>query len=146
MAFQFPLAAVLRMRGIIEEREEAALQKILFDIAKVFDDLQQIGAQLKLCEAQRQTQALEPCLGLHLQAAYGEIKHLQERRKEREAQLTKLHTARDAQLLVYQAARRDRELLSNMCNEQRTAYETQVSKREQNALDDNFIARRDRSQ
>ena len=34
MAFQFPLATVLRVRGIIEECEEAKLQKILFDISK----------------------------------------------------------------------------------------------------------------
>jgi flagellar biosynthesis chaperone FliJ len=121
MAFQFSLAAVLRMRGIIEEREEAALQRILFDIARTVHDLQQINAQLEQSEAERQTQAIEPCLGVYLQAVYGEIKHLQARRKEGEGHLKTLQAARDAQLLAYQAARRDRELLSNMREEQRVA-------------------------
>jgi len=39
MAFQFSLATVLRVRGIVEEREEGILQKILSDISKIFDDL-----------------------------------------------------------------------------------------------------------
>ena len=144
MAFQFSLATVLRVRGIIEEREEAALQRILFDIARTVHDLQQINAQLEQSEAERQTQAIEPCLGLHLQAAYGEIKHLQARRKEGEGQLKTLQAERDAQLLLYQAARRDRELLSKMREEQLMAYEARANKQEQKALDDNFIARRDR--
>ena len=40
MAFKFPLATVLRVRGIIEEREEGVLQKILFDISQTFDGLE----------------------------------------------------------------------------------------------------------
>ena len=42
MAFHFSLATVLRVRTIIEEREEGKLQRILFDISKVFDDLERI--------------------------------------------------------------------------------------------------------
>jgi flagellar export protein FliJ len=144
MAFQFSLAAVLRMRGIMEEREESLLQKILFDIGKTLDDLKRVEAELQQTQADRHAQALEPCLGLHLHASYGEIKQLQLRRKECEVLLKNLQAARDAQLLVYQAARRDRELLSNMRDEQRTAHEAQANRREQNFLDDNHIARRGR--
>lgn len=144
MAFQFSLATVLRMREIIEEREEGALHKIISGIAKVFDDLESIDAQLKQSEALRHVDARNPRLALEIHAGYGEIKRLKERRTECETELQKLEEARDLQLIAYQAARRDREMLTDMRAEKRAAYETEVAKREQSILDDHHLARRSR--
>src|ERR1700722_4445736 len=74
MAFKFSLATVLRVRGIIEEREESILQKILFDISKIFDDLERTDAQLAESNASRDEDVFKPYIGLQVHASYGQIK------------------------------------------------------------------------
>lgn len=144
MAFQFSLATVLRVRGIIEEREEGKLQKILFDISKVFDELERTDAQLAESDASRHADVFKDHIGLQVHASYGQMKELKQRRRELEGQIQTLEQARDEQLIVYEAARRDREMLTDMRQKKRTAYESDMSKREQKTLDDNYIARRGR--
>jgi flagellar export protein FliJ len=144
MAFEFSLATVLRVRGIIEEREEGILQKILFDIAKIFDDLERTDAALAETDASRHADILKPCIGLQVHASYGELKQLKQHRKDLEGEIQKLEEARDGQLIVYEAARRNREMLTDMREKKRTAYDADANKREQKALDDNYIARRGR--
>jgi flagellar FliJ protein len=144
MAFKFPLATVLRVRGIIEEREEGILQKILFDISQTFDSLERIEAQIAESDAARLADILKPSFGRDLHASYGEVKDLKQCRKELEAQIQKLEQARDVQLLIYEAARRDREMLTDMRQKKRTAYESDMSRSEQKTLDDSYNARRSR--
>ena len=144
MAFKFPLATVLRVRGIIEEREEGILQRILFDISKIFDDLERIDTQIAESDASRHADVFKPCIGLQVHASYGEVKELKQRRKDLASQIQKLEQARDGQLIVYEAARRDREMLTDMREKKRTAYDADMSRREQKTLDDNYNARRGR--
>jgi flagellar export protein FliJ len=144
MAYKFPLATVLRVRGIIEEREEGILQKILFDISKVFDTLERTDTRLSESETSRYNEILKPSSGLQMQASYGEVKALKQIRKDLEAQIKKLEQVRDEQLLIYQAARRNREMLTDMLEKHRNTYSSDLNKREQKTLDDNYIARRGR--
>jgi flagellar export protein FliJ len=144
MAYKFPLAAVLRVRGIIEEREKGTLQKILFDISKVFDTLERTDTRLSESETTRYAEILKPSTGLQLQASYGEVKALKQLRKDLEAQIQKLERVRDEQRIIYQAARQNREMLTDMCEKQRNIYNSDLNKREQKTLDDNYIARRGR--
>jgi flagellar export protein FliJ len=144
MAYKFPLAAVLRFRAIIEEREEGILQKILFDISKVFDTLERTDTRLSESETSRYQEILKPSTGLQLQASYGEVKALKQLRKDLVAQIQKLEQVRDEQLVTYEAARRNREMLTDMREKQRNIYNSDLSKREQKTLDDNYIARRGR--
>ena len=144
MAFQFSLATVLRVRCIIEEREEGILQKILYDISKLFEDIERNDAQLVESDAARLAEVFQPSIGLQVHASYGQVRELKERRKDLAGQIQKLEEARDAQLVVYDAARRGREMLTDMRDKKRTAYDADKSKREQSTLDDNYIARRGR--
>src|SRR3984885_6439418 len=145
MAFHFSLATVLRVRVIIEEREEGILQKILFNISKVFDDLERIDTRIEEADNLRHAEVLKPCIGLDVNAYYGEVKELKKRRKNIEDKIQKLEEARDKQLAIYEAARRNREMLTDMRDKKRTAYEIEMNKREQKTLDDNYISRRGRS-
>jgi flagellar FliJ protein len=145
MAFQFALATVLRVRGIIEEREEGKLQKILFDISKIFENLERVDVLLAETDASRQADVLKPSIGLQVHASYEEVSQLKQRRKDLALQIQELEQARDIQLIVYDAARRDREMLADMREKKRTAYDSEISKREQKVLDDNYIARRGRA-
>jgi flagellar export protein FliJ len=144
MAFHFSLATVLRVRVIVEEREEGMLQKILFNISKVFDDLERIDARIVEADDSRHAEVLKPCIGLEVHAYYGEVKELKQRRKDLEDKIQKLEEARDRQLGIYEAARRNREMLTDMREKKRTAYDAEANKREQKALDDNYISRRGR--
>jgi flagellar export protein FliJ len=145
MAFHFSLATVLRVRVIIEEREEGILQKILFNISKVFDDLERIDTRIEEADDSRHAEVMKPCIGLDVHAFYGEVKELKQRRKDLEDKIQKLEEARDKQLVIYEAARRNREMLTDMREKKRTAHEIEMNKREQKTLDDNYISRRGRS-
>jgi flagellar export protein FliJ len=144
MAFHFSLATVLRVRTIIEEREEGILQKILFDISKVFDDLERIDERIEEADNARHAEALKPCIGLDVHTRYGEVKDLKQRRKDFEDKIQKLEEARDKQLAIYEAARRNREMVTDMREKKRTAHDAEMTKREQKTLDDNYISRRGR--
>lgn len=144
MAFHFSLATVLRVRAIIEEREEGILQKILFDISKVFDDLERIDTRIEEADNSRHAEVLRPCIGLDVHTFYAQVKELKQRRKDFEDKIQKLEEARDKQLTIYEAARRNREMLTDMREKKRTAYDAEMNKREQKTLDDNYISRRGR--
>ena len=61
MAFQFSLATVLRVRKVIEEREEGILQQILFDISTIFDHLERNDAELAESDASRHADVFKSC-------------------------------------------------------------------------------------
>lgn len=144
MAFDFSLHSVLKVRALAEEREERMLQRILLEVAatkQAIAEAKRRAAELGGSRAAdtHQTAAV-------LQAGYAAVEQLQDAQEEMEARLVKLEQLRDAQQTRYTDARRAREMLSEMRKEQRSAYDLQQSRQEQNVLDDNFnaLARRRR--
>lgn len=144
MGFQFPLATVLRVRRIVEEREERLLQQILLEISQTLEKLEQIRKQIVQSDSSQRANILKPSIAYQLHAAYGEKQELKQSREDLEEKIQKLEQLRERQLVAYEAARRNREMLTDMRQEQRTVYDSDLAKREQKALDDNYIARRGR--
>ena len=144
MSYQFPLDAVLRIRGIVEEKEERMLQKILFEITQTLESIERTNARIAGSDATRRADVFKSFVGHNIHASYEEVLALKQARKELEEKLQKLEQLRDRQLVVYRGARRNREMLTNICAEKRDAYELEMSKREQRAVDDNHMARRER--
>jgi flagellar export protein FliJ len=144
MSFHFSLATVLRVRGILEEREETMLQKILFEIAQSLEALACIDAEIAQSDSSRCANVFKPFIGRNLHASYGEVKELMQNKKELEIQMEKLEELRDRQIKVYEEARRNREMLTEMREEKRCIYETDMARREQKTLDDTYISRRAR--
>jgi flagellar export protein FliJ len=145
MSFQFSLATVLRVREIIEEQEERMLQKILFEITLTREALARTEAAIAESDASRRADIFKPFIGRNLHASYGEVKELKQNRKNLEEQIAKLEQLRDRQTVAYEKARRDREMLTNMHEEKRSAYESDITRLEQKVIDDNYIARRCRN-
>lgn len=145
MGFQFSLDAVLRVRGIQEGNEERLLQQILFEISQSQEALAQTEAAITANDPSRSADLSNSVLGRNFHVAYGEMKQLKETRKALEAKIVQLCQLREKQLLVYQVARRNREMLSNMHDEKRSAYDSELARAEQKTLDDNYIARRARA-
>ncbi|MDR3736130.1 MAG: hypothetical protein P4L10_11405 [Acidobacteriaceae bacterium] len=141
MAYRFSLATVLRFRLIREEREERMLQQILQKITQTLQTIAEIDAEIIRLHATRAEELSKPVTGKRVQAVYAEVSGLQQGRKELEEQLEALEQLKDKQLEVYAAARRDREMLTEMHNQQREVYALDLIRREQMMLDDNYIAR-----
>jgi flagellar biosynthesis chaperone FliJ len=59
-------------------------------------------------------------------------------------QLQVLEQTRDKQMKVYQAAHREREMLTDIRKRQKDMYEREWLREEQKRLDDTFMARRHR--
>jgi flagellar biosynthesis chaperone FliJ len=146
MAFRFPLAAVLRFRESIEQREERALQKIQLEMARVSHQIDQLTASIAK-EQQAREQALKQAIpAVELQTMLWDAQAAVEKRNALVAALHALEQQRIQQMNVYQAAHRDHETLLNTAAEQRSAYELEQARAQQKFLDDIFIARRHRSQ
>jgi flagellar FliJ protein len=145
MGFQFSLATVLQVRGILEEQEERMLQKILFEIVQTREALANIEDAIAGSDASRRENIFKPFIGRTVHAAYGEVKELKENRKRLEEKLEKLEELRDKQLKIYEKARQNREMLTDMREEKRSAYDSDIARLEQKALDDIFISRRGRN-
>lgn len=145
MAFQFSLATVLRFREILEDREESMLQKILYEISQTLQAIARTDAKIAGSNAARIAEHFKLSTGQQLHVFYGQIKDLKQSREELATQLEKLEQLRERQLKVYEAARRNREMLTDMLEDKRGAYKSEMARREQKTLDDNYIARRGRS-
>ncbi len=144
MAFKFSLATVLRVRAVLEEQEERMLQRILFEIAQATEMVARIDAEIAGTDAMRRADVFKSMIGHDIQAAYGSLQQLKQHRKELEERLEKLGQLRVKQVAIYETARRNREMLTDMREEKRAAYEAELAHNEQKALDDNFNSRRGR--
>ncbi|MGA3344280.1 MAG: hypothetical protein ABSC76_05340 [Terracidiphilus sp.] len=144
MSFQFSLAAVLRIRGVLEEKEERLLQQILFEIGQAREEYARIEAAILDLDAARSADVFKAHIGRNIHASYGEILELKQNRKNLEEKIDKLEQLRDRQIVVYEAAKRNRELLTGMHEEQRSVYDSGLARQEQKTIDDNYIARRGR--
>ena len=142
MAFQFKLDAVLRFRESVERSEEAALHRIASEIAQVEVELQQVDAnQVRLREQRDQDLArkLPAVYLLELAERELELKNTADQLRSRRQQL---ETKRRQQLAIYQTAHRERQILSELRDQQRHSYQVEQGRREQKTLDDLFLARR----
>jgi hypothetical protein len=120
------------------------LQGILIEISRTRESLASTEAEITGSDALRHDNVFKKCAGHNLHAAYGEVKELKQSRQALEEQIGKLVLLRDRQIAVYQGARRNREMITDIQNDQRSTYESDAARREQKTLDDNYIARRGR--
>jgi flagellar export protein FliJ len=146
MAFRFPLAAVLRLRESIEQREERALQKIQLEMARVSHQIDQLTASIAKEQQAREQALKQPIPAVELQTMLWDAQAAVEKKKALIEALHALEEQRIQQMNVYQAAHRDHETLLNMAAEQRSAYELEQARAQQKFLDDIFIGRRHRSE
>lgn len=144
MAFQFSLATVLRVRIIREEREERMLQQILHRINLTMQSIHEVDAQMEHANRARGSELFKPVAGRQVHNEYGEISYLRESRKALCGQLEQLEQLKEKQFVIYEAARREREMLTEMHEKKRGVYDFEMARREQKTLDDNFVARRGR--
>jgi flagellar export protein FliJ len=142
MAFRFSLATVLRLREIAEEREERLLGQILKQIVQAKQAIADLEAHRSNLIRQREADLQNQMSAAELHVSYAQLRALEDKQKQAAEQLTKLETLRVQQLKIYEAAHRNRELLTGMREEQLESHRLEQTKLEQSIMDDNFISRR----
>jgi len=145
MAFRFPLATVLRFRDSVEKREELALRKALFEIARVRSQIEQLTGEIIAAQDARNKALVQTLTAYQMQAMLQGIDAAIARRKALIESLPALERQCEVCMHAYQAAHRDRQMLSNMRARQRDEYDQERARLEQKFIDDIFAARAQRS-
>jgi len=142
MSFRFSLGAVLRFRQSVEHSEEAVLHRIVQDIAGVELELQQVDEKQSRLRAQREQNLTHKLPAVHLLEIAEREMELKKVADGLRSRLRQLETQRVKQLAIYQTAHQDRQVLSELREQQRRVYQLNQRRQEQKMLDDLFLARR----
>jgi len=142
MPFHFPLATVLRYRESIEQRERLALEKIQQEIAGIELQIRQTDDACSAASENRVAGLAHGTTAAEMQAAYEYQKALEQLSAILRARLQDSKKKWQQQLVVFEAARRNRETLEKLRQQQREVYNREQAKREQAAADDLFLSRR----
>ena len=144
MPFQFSLAAVLRYRESLEQREYLVLEKLQQEVALLERKVHQIEQACLAATQDRKVQLAQGMRAADLQSAYRYQVALEKQRELLRTQMQEARLKWQRQLQSYKTARRKRETLDHLRSHQLAAYRQQQAKREQNTLDDIFLSRRGR--
>lgn len=144
MPARFPLEAVLKVRENAELREERVLSQILAQINETRRSIERIDSDLAGTLAARLSEVQHPLLASHLHSSYARRALLQQARNDLDQQISQWFHLRDRQMSIYQAARRDREMITDLREQHQRNQERQLARLEQIALDETFLARRGR--
>jgi flagellar export protein FliJ len=141
MAFRFSLAAVLKYRENLEQREYLALGRVHQEIAQVEAQLSRCEEWLSEITNSRATETARGIASVHLQAAYERERGLETQRDELQVKRQELNMKRLQCLKAYELARQKREILEELRNQQLNAYVLDQSRRDQRRVDDMFLSR-----
>ncbi len=144
MAYRFPLAAVLRLREINEQREERLLGQIHAQIKQWRATLASLQSELARTQSECESALRGGISAAHLQDAQAMQRSIEERQKFAEGQIVQFTQLRDKQIEVYRSAHQAREVLSTMERDQKAAFSAALARQSQKVLDDTFLARRAR--
>ena len=145
MAFRFALAAVLKYRESLEQREYLALERIQQEIAQMERRLRKCEERQSVAAKRRETELGRGIPSIHLQAAYDEELALQKQREALQGKLQELRLTHQQCLKAYELARQKREVLDDLRMRQLNVYRHEQATRQQKMLDDVFLSRRKRS-
>ncbi len=145
MSFQFPLAAVLRYRESIEQREYLALEKIQQDVVRVELRISQVDSDWLAAIRERTADLAHGTRAAVMQSGYEYERVLEQERERLRGQWQELKLKWRQQLASYELARRNRETLEKLRKKQLDAYNQERAKREQAVVEDLFLARRRRT-
>jgi len=140
MAFHFALAAVLRLREGLEERAQLRLERTQQEISHCRQALEMVPElkRIVLDVRERQLVATTPAAELQFQEQIRQ--GLRERERALQCHLAELLQSREQQLTAYQAARRDRQALSELRDSQLLEFEARLARQQQRRADDQFLS------
>src|ERR1700722_17259884 len=122
MPFRFRLDAVLRFRESVELTEEAVLHRIVREIAEANLELQQVNQKQTELRQQRESDLARKLPAAHLLEIAEREQELSQAADRLRARLIQLDSQRVKQLAIYQSAHQDRQVLSELREQQVRSY------------------------
>jgi flagellar FliJ protein len=144
MPFRFSLAAVLKYREELEKREERILEQRREVLARLEAQLAELKEQRLRWVAERTSLLERGILGDDLHYATEQIQRLDELEKEICRQAAAAMLDYEAQMKVFLVTRQKREILDELKSTQKDSYNALQDRREQQQIDEIFIARMNR--
>jgi flagellar export protein FliJ len=141
MAFRFKLDAVLRFRESVERTEEAVLHRIVREIAEAQLELERINLNQAHLREQRERDLAQTLPAVHLLEIAEQEEQLNQIADGIRTKLQQLDIQRVKQMAIYQSAHQDRQVLSELREQQQRSYGVEQRRQEQKMLDDMFLAR-----
>jgi flagellar export protein FliJ len=143
MPFRFPLQAVLHFRQSLEHQQELRLRAANQQVARGQHVIEQIDLRRRALQAEQVRDLAAGVTAAELRFAVQCEAELLRHRRELEVQRIRLQQLRDQQREIFQQARRARETLESLREDQLKLYKQEASRREQRDLDDLFLLRRE---
>jgi flagellar export protein FliJ len=143
MAFHFPLHAVLHLRQSIEHQQELRLRAANQLVAQMRRLVEQVDARRQELHSRQIKRLSLGMTAVELQFELLCETELLRHRRELEQQLARLQKLREQQREIFQQARRARETLESVRDQQLRLYQKETARRQQRNLDDLFLLRRE---
>ena len=140
MAFRFALAAVLKLREGLEEREHLRLERTQLEVSHCRQALEMVPELQRIVLGARERQLVSPTPAAELQFQEDVRLGLRERERVLQGQLAELLQRHEQQLATYLAARRDRQALSELRDRQLLEFEARLARQQQRRADDQFLS------
>ena len=143
MPFRFSLQPVLRFRASLERQHELLLEQANQKTAALRLEIEAVDRHSteSAARAQRELEAGSPAAELHFELLCRSS--LLEYRRKLEAELTRCEELRQRRSLEYRQARQQREVIEQLRHERLKIYRLEEAHRQQQRLDEAFLARRE---
>jgi len=141
MAFHFPLEAVLRLRRGQERMERLKLEAIASEQARVRAQLESLTQQFIESRRLFLQQMGQEKLGSELQFEDARTELVAAAQRSLKQRILQLEQQRLKQIEAYTKAHRDREVLDKLRERKFEVYRQELSRHEQQQLDDLFLMR-----
>jgi flagellar export protein FliJ len=142
MPFKFPLEPILNLRRSLEHQEELRLRLVHQLLHKLRHQIEQIDARALELEIFLLRQMSLGTTGAEMRAGEEIKTRLIQQRRERETEIIRIDNIREQQHLRFVEARRRREMLDILRDEQWHDYTQKAARQQQRNLDDLFLSRR----
>jgi flagellar FliJ protein len=143
MAFHFPLQALLHFRKSLEHQQELRLRAANQQVARVRHLIEQMEGRRQQLVAMQARELSSGVTSAELRFGILCETELIQHRMVLEQKLARLEQWREQQREMFQQARRARETLESIRDQQFALYRKEAARREQRALDDLFLFRRE---
>ena len=141
MAFRFALEAVLKFRRSRERAERLKLEAIVAERARTQAALRELAEARSEWNRRFEEQLKTGAAGAELQWETLRQTNAKLARSRLEARLEDCERRREAQEQIFFGARREREVLDDLCLRQMRAYRMEEARQEQRELDELFLTR-----
>jgi flagellar export protein FliJ len=143
MPFHFPLETVLHFRQSMEHQQQLRLLAANQQVARVRHLIEQMDARRQELHSAQARELSSGMTAAELRFALLCDAEILRHRRELEQQHVRLQQLREQQREIFHEARRARETLEAVREQQFRIYQKEGVRREQRSLDDLFLLRRD---